>query len=126
MNNKDIGTEFEQDFCKLLASKGYWVHFIVPDSRGAQPFDVVAAKDGKPYAFDCKTCVANTFNINRLEDNQITSFERWMRCGNPEPVVAVKHKDEIYYIGYLELKEKRSIKLEDQRKQFNQSTECHS
>ena len=38
MNNKKKGTAFEKEMCDLLAIKGYWVHFIAPDARGAQPF----------------------------------------------------------------------------------------
>ena len=111
MNNKKLGTAFEQRVCDDLAAKGYWVHFIVPDVRGAQPFDIIAAKDGIPLACDCKTCVAGRFHINRLEDNQIMAFELWLRCGNPDPVIAVEHLDEIHYLSYSELKEQRSIKL---------------
>ena len=50
MNNKIIGTAFEKEMCELLANRGYWVHFITPDNRGAQPFDIIAVKDGKAFA----------------------------------------------------------------------------
>lgn len=112
MNNKQIGTEFEHEMCEILAQKGYWVHFIVPDNRGAQPFDIVAAKDGEALAMDCKTCVSSTFNISRLEDNQIMAFERWIKCGNADPYIAVKHKNNVYLIRYSYLKERRSINIE--------------
>ena len=114
MNNKKLGTAFENEFCDLLARRGYWVHFISPAPNGGQPFDVVAAKDGVAYAFDCKTCVDKRFTISRLEDNQILSFERWLACGNNEPRVAVKHKGAIYLIPYTELKEKKSVLLNDE------------
>lgn len=112
MNNKELGTAFEKEVVELLAQKGYWVHFITPDSRGAQPFDVIAVKDGKALAIDCKTCVSNTFSISRLEENQICAFEKWMACGNEEPFVYVKHNDKIHIIGYLTLKMKGKMKLE--------------
>lgn len=104
MNNKKIGNEFEIEFCQLMAADGYWVHFISPDNRGAQPFDVIAAKDGKPIAVDCKTCVAKSFSINRLEQNQISAFELWLKCGNGDPWVAVKHKGEVYLFRYVDLR----------------------
>jgi Holliday junction resolvase len=113
INNKRLGTAFEQEICNILAHKGYWVHFIVPDIRGAQPFDIIAVKDGKAIAIDCKTCVAGSFNICRLEDNQIMAFEKWMACGNNEPIIMVKHNEKIYQIPYLEIKDKKSIKLSD-------------
>ena len=110
-SNKKIGTDFEKKMCEVLAQRGYWVHFIVPDIRGAQPFDIIAVKNGKALAVDCKTCVANTFKINRLEDNQIMAFEKWLACGNDMPIIAVLHNDMIYEIPYDQLKEKQSIKL---------------
>ena len=54
MNNKKIGSDFEKEVCKMLQDMGYWVHFITPDMRGAQPFDIIAAKNNRPYAIDCK------------------------------------------------------------------------
>jgi len=126
MNNKSIGTEFENEMCEIVAKEGYWVHFIVPDARGAQPFDLIAVKDGNALAIDCKTCVAKTFNISRLEDNQILAFDRWLACGNKMPFVAVKHSEFIYLIEYSKLKSQKSIKLKEVRpwKKWNESREC--
>lgn len=109
--NKQIGTAFEREMCELLAHDGYWVHFIVPDARGAQPFDIIAVKNGKAIAMDCKTCVANTFNISRLEENQKMAFDRWLKCGNEEPKIAVKHDGKIYIIEYSRIIKEKSIKL---------------
>lgn len=113
MNNKQIGNEFEKQVCDRLAQEGYWVHFITPDARGAQPFDIIAVREGKALAIDCKTCVAKSFNISRLEDNQIMSFEKWLKCGNEMPLVAVKHEGMLYWIEYEFLKSKVSIRLAD-------------
>ena len=113
MNNKKLGTEWEQEVCKYLASNGYWVHFIVPNASGSQPFDIIAVKDGEAFAIDAKTCVANSFSISRLEENQILSFEKWIRCGNNHPMIAVKHNHRLFWIEYEELKAKRNIKLND-------------
>lgn len=111
MNNKKLGSQWEKDFCKMLADDGFWVHFITPDLRGAQPFDVIAVKDGMAYCYDCKTCAANTFNISRLEDNQVMAFEKWVACGNSNPNIAVLHKNKVYIISYAHLKEQGSVKL---------------
>lgn len=111
MNNKRLGTEFEKEVCEALALCGYWAHFIVPDARGAQPFDIVAAKDGHALAIDCKTCVAKSFNITRLEDNQTMAFRLWRRCGNGEGLIFVKHKGKIYVIGFDRLIEEQTVPL---------------
>ena len=111
MNNKKLGTDFEVDMCELMARSGFWVHFIEPNRAGAQPFDIVAARGGRAYAIDAKTCAAGSFNISRLEDNQRMAFDLWLSCGNYMPFVAVKHDDVIYMIDYATLQEKRSVKL---------------
>lgn len=104
MNNKKTGSDFEREFCQILADKGYWVHFLSPDSRGAQPFDVIAVRNGHAIAVDCKTSVKPIFDISRLEDNQIMAFEKWINCGNYPPFIAIKYAGDIYLVNYLKLK----------------------
>lgn len=110
-SNKKIGTDFEQKFCKWLAGRGYWVHFIAPDARGAQPFDVIAAKDGRAMVVDCKTSSRPIFSIDRLEENQKLAFEKWVACGNSVPYIAILYKNNLYLINYRYLKEKEKIDL---------------
>lgn len=112
MNNKLKGTNFEREVCDILSKKGYWVHFLSPDARGAQPFDVIAVKDGEAFVADCKTCDYAIFPLTRLEDNQINAFGKWVRCGNPEPVILVKHFFDIYAIPYSKLMKEKRIRLE--------------
>lgn len=113
MSNKKIGTDFEREVCKYLKGKGFWVHFLVPDARGAQPFDIIAVRDGVAYAIDCKTCAANSIGINRLEVNQIMAFERWIKCENYMPLIAVKHKEQVYWVRYDDLKKEKRIMLDE-------------
>lgn len=91
------------------------MHFIVPDSRGAQPFDVIAVKDGIGFAVECKTLSEDkkSFNISRLEDNQEMAFGKWLSCGNTMPEVWIEHGDEIYRCPYDVLAEKGTVKLKD-------------
>lgn len=113
MSNKVLGTAFERRVCDWFASRGYWVHFITPDSRGAQPFDIIAVKDGSAFAIECKTLSSNRryFDISRLEQNQILAFDKWIRCGNGVPIVAIEWNDKIYFIDYLWLKRNRKIDM---------------
>jgi Holliday junction resolvase len=111
--NKKLGTEFEREFVKLLNSDGFWVHFIEPKRDGSQPFDIIAVKDGVAFAIDCKTCVKKTFNIDRLESNQVLAFNKWLRCGNSMPLIAVKHQGQIYMIPYLLLKKEKSLRINE-------------
>ncbi len=111
MNNKYIGTVFERKMCAHLAQAGWWVHFLYPDARGAQPFDIIAVKNGEAMAIDCKTCSDSVFRISRLEDNQVFAFEKWLKCGNDYACIAVLHDKKIYMLEYPELKIKKKIDL---------------
>lgn len=126
MNNKQIGTAFEKRLVDTLASLGYWVHFMSPDARGAQPFDVIAVKYGLAHAIDCKTCKANSFSIKRLEDNQIMAFEKWKSCENLAPEIAIEHNGEIYMLNYDLLKVKGTVPINDKymRKLKGDKNEC--
>ena len=113
MNNILLGNAFEAEMCKELADAGYWVHFINPDKRGAQPFDIIAVKSDMPIAIDCKTSARRIFSFDRLEDNQKLAFDKWQRiCANHHAIIAVKYKDSILWVPYLALKEKGKIDLE--------------
>lgn len=113
MNNKKIGTRWEKEFCNLLASKGYWVHFITPNIAGQQPFDIIAVKDNEPIAIDCKTSAKPIFNISRLQDNQVNAFELWLACGNESCGLAIKYNNKVYYVPYTVLRLHEKIDLRD-------------
>ena len=110
-SNKLIGTQFERSFCEWLAKRGYWVHFIAPDSRGAQPFDVIAAKNGYTMVVDCKTSSRPIFSAERLEENQRLAFDKWIACGNSIPWIAILHANDLYVISYRHLMETGKIDL---------------
>jgi len=113
MNNKKLGNEWEKELCENLRRKGYWVHFINPDKRGAQPFDIIAVQDGVAVAIECKTLTPTEkyFRINRIEENQRLAFEKWLACGNAMPVIAIKYGDEYKAIYWDELRDKGKVKL---------------
>lgn len=46
MNNKRLGTEFEQKMCGLLADEGWWVYFIEPKQSERKKEDEHAGKKG--------------------------------------------------------------------------------
>lgn len=103
MNNKKKGMKFEQKVCQMLSRDGWWVHFLSPDNRGAQPFDIIAVKNGNAMAIDCKTCVDNIFRINRLEENQKYAFQKWRDCGNSFAGIYIEHGDRLYIVSYDDL-----------------------
>lgn len=87
------------------------MHFLTPDKRGAQPFDLLAVKNGVALAIDCKTCADPIFRLSRLEDNQRYAFTRWMERGNGTPYLLVKHDEYIYWISYSRLLKEEKIDL---------------
>ena len=113
MNNKRLGTEFEREVVELLSQQRYWVHFITPDARGSQPFDIIASKYDIPIVGDCKTSSVKWFNISRLEENQIMAFEKWFETGNKYAYIFVKYNNKIYELPYKLLKSLGKVNLEE-------------
>ena len=113
-NNKKLGTDFERNVVEQLSKMGYWVHFLTPNEAGAQPFDIIAVRDGTAYAFECKTLSdkRNVFSIDRLEENQIMAFEHWLRCGNTMPYIVIGHRKRIIYVPYIDLKKEEKIHVD--------------
>lgn len=111
MNNKKIGTAFEEEMVEWFVKNGYWTHFLSPDKRGSQPFDIIAVRNGNVVVGDCKTCSKNSISISRLEDNQISAFEKWIAKGNSSPYIFAKHRDMILFIPYTYLKSAKTVKL---------------
>lgn len=124
MNNKELGTAFERLVVDSLKRQGYWVHFMTPDSRGAQPFDIIAVKNGMARAIECKTLAKsmNYFCITRLEDNQISAFELWEKCGNGTPIIYVYHRGRIVSVDYDELKAHGKVRMPNE----NDSTKSNN
>lgn len=118
MNIKKIGSDFERRVCELLKDAGCWVHFIAPDARGAQPFDVIAVRHGIAYAVECKTLTANAkyFPITRLEYNQRMAFDRWLACRNSMPLIFVLYGDKIVIVRYDELKKWGKVAMPNEDK----------
>lgn len=111
MNNKKLGTDFEREAVEFLSANGCWVHFITPDARGAQPFDIIASINDHPAAIDCKTSARKTFPLTRLEDNQMLAFDRWLACGNICAILLVKHDGWVYAVEYPLLKRQGKVDL---------------
>ena len=109
VSNKKLGNDFEQEFCKILSGKGYWVHNFANRKNG-QPADVIAVKDGTALLLDCKVCSNGVFDTRRIELNQHLAMRKWERCGNGTAWFALKIDDEIYMLTYSILeKQKRAV-----------------
>lgn len=87
--NRKTGTSFERQLCTNLAGHGFWAHQMAQNSQG-QPFDVIAAKNGRTYPIDCKVCEKDIFRLERVEENQYSAMILWRQTGNGEGWFALR------------------------------------
>lgn len=111
MNNKKNGTAFERNFAELLSAEGFWAHCL-KDNVNGQPFDVIAAKNGRTYVFDCKDCMTERFVLSRIEENQHNAMKLWSETENQPGMFAIKFSGRIYLVshGILEILEENGTK----------------
>ncbi len=103
--NKRAGSAFERQFARRLADAGFWVH-IFQDNKNGQPCDVIAAKDGEAYLFDCKDCEKGYFRLERMEENQLNAMKLFRMTGNAGGMFAVRFPErEIYLADYRVLRD---------------------
>ncbi|MEQ2595508.1 hypothetical protein AAAU22_07500 [[Clostridium] symbiosum] len=104
MSNKSTGTKFEREFAALLAEHWFWVH-LFQDNKNGQPCDVIAARNGTTYLFDCKACSEDRFFMSRMRENQYNAMELFRITGNGRGMMAIRFPGgEIYLLDYLVLK----------------------
>lgn len=98
-SNRKTGTSFERELCEELAKHGFWAHNLAQNSAG-QPFDVIAARNGRSYPIDCKVCEHDLFKLVRIEENQYSAMTLWRDTGNGEGWFALKMSSgEVYMIS---------------------------
>lgn len=105
-SNRRVGNSFERRLCITLAGYGFWAHNLAQDSTG-QPFDVMAARNGKAYPIDCKVCTNDIFKMSRIEENQSYAMTLWRETGNGEGWFALELSNgSVYLFTLAEMEEK--------------------
>lgn len=105
VSNKTAGSRFEKEFAGILADHWFWVH-LFQDNKNGQPCDVIAAKDGHAYLFDCKNCETDCFQLSRAEENQINAMILFSMMGNAVGMFAIRFPDgQVYLLPYTKLQE---------------------
>lgn len=98
-SNRKNGNTFEAELCEILFQNGFWAHNLAQNKQG-QPFDVIAAKNGKTYPIDCKDCSRDVFDLDRIEQNQYSAMSLWEMRGNGCGWFALKLSNgEIFFIN---------------------------
>lgn len=99
-NNRKNGNSFEHRLCLSLSAYGFWCHNLAQNQQG-QPFDVIAARNGKSYPIDCKQCVNDTFKLSRIEENQSSAMSLWYMTGNGDGWFAFEMSNAaVYFIPF--------------------------
>lgn len=102
-NNRRVGTGFEKQLCISLSGYGFWVHNLAQNSQG-QPFDIIAARNGKSYPIDCKDCAKDIFKMERIEENQSSAMFLWRETGNGEGWFALRMTNgAVYFLPFSKL-----------------------
>lgn len=112
MSNRSVGTKAEQEFCNLLASKGFWVHNLAQNNAG-QPADVIAVRNGYAYLIDVKDCATEKgFELSRIEPNQRSAMQMWETCNNSAGCFAIRYDKRwwMFWLGHLLALEERGHK----------------
>lgn len=99
MNNKKLGSSFEQELADKLYEYGFWVHLLNANKAG-QPADIVAVKNKVAHLIDAKVCTNGVFPLSRVEENQDMAMTLWKECGNGEGWFAFKVADEVYMMPH--------------------------
>ena len=102
-DNRRVGTGFEKQLCMSLSGYGFWAHNLAQNSQG-QPFDIIAARNGKSYPIDCKDCAKDIFKMERIEENQSSSMFLWRETGNGEGWFALRMMNgAVYFLPFSKL-----------------------
>ena len=103
-DNRRVGTGFEKQLCMSLSGYGFWAHNLAQNSQG-QPFDIIAARNGKSYPIDCKDCAKDIFKMERIEENQSSAMFLWRETGNGEGWFALRMTNgAVYFLPFSRLK----------------------
>ena len=109
-DNRRVGTGFEKQLCMSLSGYGFWAHNLAQNSQG-QPFDIIAARNGKSYPIDCKDCAKDIFKMERIEENQFSAMSLWKETGNGEGWFALRMMNgAVYFLSFTFLRELSFLK----------------
>lgn len=103
MNNKKIGSSFEQALSETLSKYGFWCHLLNANKAG-QPADIIAVKNGKAYLIDAKVCTNGSFPLSRVEENQDLAMDLWRERGNGMGWFALELDDKVYMVCHYVIK----------------------
>lgn len=104
MKSHEIGKVTEFKIAQFFSDKGYWV-YQCPKTEAGQPADLIIAKDNIITLVEVKHCKNNRFTLNRIEPNQLTTYDFYKTKGNTNHKILIKFKKGVYMMDFSYIKE---------------------
>ena len=104
MKSHEIGKVTEFKMAQFFSDKGYWV-YQCPKTENGQPADLIIAKDNIITLVEVKHCKNNRFTLNRIEPNQLTTYDFYKTKGNTNHKILIKFKKGVYMMDFSYIKE---------------------
>lgn len=99
MLSRDYGKNTEEKVAEYFAEKGYWVYQF-PQSIKGQPTDLIVVKNNIATLIEVKHCKNDRFTFNRIEPNQLTTFNFFKSKGNTKHKIAIQFKSGLYLMDF--------------------------
>lgn len=97
-NNKTLGNTVEKEFAQKMHKAGWWVHLLADKIHG-QPLDCIMTNHGVTWFLDIKNVKSGeTFDLSRIEDNQMNSMIMLWNTGIRTVGFAIKFDDGWYIL----------------------------
>jgi Holliday junction resolvase len=97
-NNKKLGNTVEKEFAQKMHKAGWWVHLLADKIHG-QPLDCIMTNHGVTWFIDIKNVKSGeTFDLSRIEDNQMNSMIMLWNTGIRTVGFAIKFDDGWYIL----------------------------
>ena len=103
MSNKSEGTKFEKQVAEKLYADGWLVHLLTQSAAG-QPADIIAVKDITTMLIDCKDCKGKSFDLNRVEENQMNAMSLFTDRTMGLAMFAIQLNGKTYFVDYKAIK----------------------
>lgn len=104
MKNHEIGKITEFKAAEFFSDKGYWV-YQCPKTEAGQPADLIIAKNNIITLVEVKHCKNNRFTLNRIEPNQLSTYDFYKTKGNTNHKILIKFKKGVYMMDFGYIKE---------------------
>ncbi|WP_249961681.1 hypothetical protein [Histophilus somni] len=111
MLSRDYGKRTEEKVAEYFSEKGYWVYQF-PQSIKGQPADLIVVKNNIATLIEVKHCKNDRFTLNRIEPNQLTTFNFFKSKGNTNHKIAIQFKSGLFLLdfSYIDILIKSEVK----------------